>query len=743
MAVGGVSAAHGVVIVAERMTAEHAITITAFVVFAGLAFTDIIFAVDDIAPCVVMLHILCGTIDVAVCLAVDAAAEAILRGTIAEYDGFGVFIANLSDGLSVFFDAFVLIGSRQTRRAIDAFTSPIHALFIIATAGGHDLTFIIAINHAALVIAVILKVFTAFVDAAFAFDACLIVVTGNELIFVAVLANEGVGRSLACRRCFGFVAFDALTIEAYRRACQACAQFLNETAVAPERGFAVCFALRAVCRRIAFGFHTAAIETERFIVGACCLCDNGIFTRDQRVGGIADRRERIGGTFFARCGIAHANAVRAMRVFGAVFLIDFAVFANGDEQVAFAGRRIGSGIAGRCHAFTVLTRTIATSDEGNFAVCANGRVLVIHALRFECRRIAVSAFDDVIEASARIAALIAATSCFDDIAVFARDNFVADAFGGFGFVAFFRIGNFDAVTRDTAFIGNVAIASMPSAVLALTGNRAVHAGDFAGRAIRGEILADAAFADIAVVACSESLEAVFTTNLDRGRIDADWFECLWRTRTIGDTSAVIAFGAVLACFQNDLAIDITLFGFAIFAYRHECFGFTFNRRLAFAIDTGLSAETWGRLDNAIFTVQARKAVIGAAFVIGFALPGANTGITCGVAFARKIGHCAIIAYRIGHAVAAERNKCRGIASGRRHAEAVATYIVGLAAFPHNRTGNAFGQRVIVAACRPIVRVAIQHIDITANVEFGVANIAGIADMSLDITNGAVALIGCA
>ena len=108
MAVGGVSAAHGVVIVAERMTAEHAITITAFVVFAGLAFTDIILAVDDIAPCVVMLHILCGTIDVAVCLAVDAAAEAILRGTIAEYDGFGVFIANLSDGLSVFFDAFVL-----------------------------------------------------------------------------------------------------------------------------------------------------------------------------------------------------------------------------------------------------------------------------------------------------------------------------------------------------------------------------------------------------------------------------------------------------------------------------------------------------------------------------------------------------------------------------------------------------------------------------------------------------------
>ena len=430
-----------------------------------------------------------------------------------------------------------------------------------------------------------------------------------------------------------------------------------------------------------------------------------------------------------------------MRVIGAAFLVDFAVFADRDDEVAFASRRIGCRIAGGGNTFASLAGTIAARDERDDAVGADGGILVIQTLLFEGLGIAISAFDDVIEADAGIAVLIVAACCLDDIAVFASDGFVADAFGRLGFVAFFCFGGLYAFTRDATFIGDVAISGMPSAVFAFTGDRCAHACDFTGRAIRWEILAEAAFADIAVVACGESLEAVFAADQNSCLINANGFECFGGARTIGDAIAVVAFGAVLACFQNDFSAAIAFFGFAIFADGNECLCFAFDSGFALAINTGLSAKTWRFLDHAIFAVQARITVIFAAFIIGFALPGANAGIAGHVAFAGKISHKAILACRIGHAVAAEGCECGGIASGRRQADAIAADGAGLTAFANDGAGDAFGQRVLIMASRSVVQVAVQHVDIAADVEIGIADIALIADLGFDIADGAVFLIG--
>ena len=140
-------------------------------------------------------------------------------------------------------------------------------------------------------IAVILEVFAAFVDAAFAFDAGFIVIAFEEFVFVIALANEGMRSSLACGQRRGFVAFDAFAVETYGFALRANREFLNESAVAPERGFPIIFAACAVSGGIAFRFYAFSVEAERFVIRAVCFGDNRIFAGYQRAGGVTNSHE--------------------------------------------------------------------------------------------------------------------------------------------------------------------------------------------------------------------------------------------------------------------------------------------------------------------------------------------------------------------------------------------------------------------------------------------------------------------
>ena len=77
MAVGSGAAAHGVVVLAERIASEGAVHATALIIRALFAFADIISVAECFAPGNVQLKITRVASDVAACYSVDVAAYAI------------------------------------------------------------------------------------------------------------------------------------------------------------------------------------------------------------------------------------------------------------------------------------------------------------------------------------------------------------------------------------------------------------------------------------------------------------------------------------------------------------------------------------------------------------------------------------------------------------------------------------------------------------------------------------------